>query len=371
MPFRPLFGHTALRQRLTAAAADGRLPASLLFSGARGVGKQRFALWLGQYLLCERALADRLDEPCGACTQCRYSERGQHPDLHWFFPRPRLKDGDASPDDVKADLAEAIGERMEAEGLWAPSSGTEGLHVATIRALLHRASLRPAMAKRTVFVVGDAERMVSQEGSDQAANAFLKLLEEPPTGTTLLLTSSEPGALLPTIRSRVVSVRMPGLRPNEVEAFLDDGAVARKLARVPRTEALARANGAPGTLFAGDGLTASFGAARRLLEAALSPPTPEGRADRIKASARLGVAGARGAFSDMLDALTHLLHTRTRELVHAGRDVDARRTASTLPLVEHAKARAMGNVSPQLLGGALTDALHDVMVRGIPSRMPS
>ena len=57
-------------------------------------------------------------------------------------------------------------------------------------------------------MIGDAERMVAQEGSDQAANAFLKLLEEPPADTTLILTSSEPGALLPTIRSRSVSVRV-------------------------------------------------------------------------------------------------------------------------------------------------------------------
>jgi DNA polymerase-3 subunit delta' len=55
--------------------------------------------------------------------------------------------------------------------------------------------------------------MVPQEGADAAANAFLKLLEEPPADTTLILTSSEPGALLPTIRSRVVALACgPGRR---------------------------------------------------------------------------------------------------------------------------------------------------------------
>ena len=125
MSLRPLYGHAALRHRLTAAAAEDRLPASLMLQGRRGVGKQRLGLWLGQYLLCERALSERLLEPCGDCQHCRYTGRGIHPDLHWFFPRPRLKDGDASPDDVKADYSEAIAERMEAEGLWAPSVGTE------------------------------------------------------------------------------------------------------------------------------------------------------------------------------------------------------------------------------------------------------
>ena len=85
------------------------------------------------------------------------------------------------------------------------------------------------MARRKVFVIGDAERMVAQEGSDQAANAFLKLLEEPPEDTTIILTSSEPGALLPTIRSRVVAVRVPPLSGAEVSAFLADPVVAKQL----------------------------------------------------------------------------------------------------------------------------------------------
>jgi len=107
--------------------------------------------------------------------------------LRWFFPRPRLKDGDPTPDDIAADLAEAIADRMEAEGLWSSPPGTDGIYVSTTRAVVLRASTRPAMAKRAVFVIGDAERMVSQEGKDEAANAFLKLLEEPPPGTTIIL----------------------------------------------------------------------------------------------------------------------------------------------------------------------------------------
>ena len=286
--------------------------------------------------------------PGAACT----------PDLHWFFPRPRLKDGDASPDDVKADYSEAIAERMEAEGLWAPSLGTEGLYVATVRALVHQASLRPAMAKRAVFVVGDAERMVSQEGADQAANAFLKLLEEPPPGTTIILTTSEPGNLLPTIKSRVVAIRVPTLSRREIDAFLDDAVVERKMARVPRDEALARMNGAPGELFAGESMAAAFAAARRILDAALQPSTPDGTAERIKAAARQGVAGARGSFTDTLEALTHLLHARAKQMVDSGHDTDARRTASAVVLVEFAKAKAQGNVSPQLLGASLLSSLH-------------
>ncbi|MCE2900038.1 MAG: ATP-binding protein [Gemmatimonas sp.] len=358
MSHRPLYGHWAIRRQLTAAAADGRLPASLLLQGPRGVGKQRLALWLGQFLLCERAVADRLEEPCGACQHCRYAERGMHPDLHWVFPRAKVKDSDPQPEDAREDLAEAIADRMKAEGLWGPSTGTEAIYKYMMQAVVQDSGRRPAMARRAVFVLGDAERMVPQESSPESANMLLKLLEEPPPGTTLILTSSEPGTLLPTIRSRVVSVRVPTLTVADLEAFLSDPVVERTLAQVPRDEVLARANGAPGNLFAGESMRSAFAAARQLLEAALAPATPDGTALRIKVAARQGVAGARGAFSDMLEALTHLLHARTKQLVHADRTADARRMAMTIPLVEKAKELTQRNVSPNLQTAALLRSIH-------------
>src|SRR5689334_4101651 len=188
MPLVELHGHERLREQLRTAASRGTLPSSLLLHGPRGVGKQRLALWLGQLLLC----AGEQPRPCGRCPQCRFSLALTHPDLHWVFPRPRLKDSDPSLEDVRDDYAEAIAERISAHGLYAPTSGTDGIYVATVRAVVRAAALSPAMAARKVFVIGDAERMVSQVGSEEAANAFLKLLEEPPANTTVILTSSEP-----------------------------------------------------------------------------------------------------------------------------------------------------------------------------------
>jgi DNA polymerase-3 subunit delta' len=159
----------------------------------------------------------------------------------------------------------------------------------------------------------------------------------------------------------VVSVRVPALTRPDMEAFLADPVVERKLSRVPREDVIARANGAPGDLFAGESMGAAFANARVLLDAALAPRTPDGTTARIKAAAKQGVAGARGAFSDTLDALTHLLHTRTQQLVHAGRESDARRTASALPLVEAAKSKAQNNVSPNLLTASLLQAMHRTM----------
>src|SRR6266545_1743946 len=252
MPIVPLFGHGELRSRLAESVKRGTLPASLLLTGPRGVGKQRLALWLGQLLLCD----SRTKAPCGECQSCRFSHELTHPDLHWYFPRPRRKDGDPDLDDVRADYADAIADRARDGGLYAPPSGSEGIYVATVRAIVQQAVLSPAIARRKVFIIGEAERMVPQEGSEQAANAFLKLLEEPPADTTIVLTSSEPGALLPTIRSRVAAVRVPPVSQNDVRDFLTNATVATRLARdnaLPTSvaERVVFAGGAPGRLLAG------------------------------------------------------------------------------------------------------------------------
>src|SRR5687768_359329 len=199
-----LYGHDELRDRLLPRVIAGTLPQSLLLHGPAGVGKQRLALWLGQALIC---VSDA--PPCGACRECRYALDLTHPDLTWVFPRPRPKGSDSDPEDIAEDLAEATQKRAQKHGLYPAPPGSEGVYVATVRFLVRQASRTPALARRKVFVVGDADRMAQQEGAEVAANAFLKLLEEPPADTWVIATTSAIGSLLPTIRSRVVAVRVP------------------------------------------------------------------------------------------------------------------------------------------------------------------
>ena len=349
MPLVPLHGHAALRARLAAAVPRGAVPSSLLFAGPRGIGKQQLALWLARSLLCERPGATG---PCGECTSCRMASEIAHPDLHWFFPRPRLKDAGASRDDVREDLADAISARLKAGGLYEAPGGDEGIFIATVLAIVHTAGLSPAMARRKVFVIGDAERMVPQEGSEQAANAFLKLLEEPLADTTIILTSSEPGALLPTIRSRVVAMRVSPLSELEVRDFLADPRVADRLdlpAGQDLDELIRLAGGAPGRLIDRESWVAATRQANRILDAATS--ADRGRQMRVALGA--GAAGARGKFSDALDALTVLLHDRARAAAERGDEPAARGAARAVDAVEEAKEMATRNVSPQLLTASL------------------
>jgi DNA polymerase-3 subunit delta' len=354
VPIVPLYGHQQLKGRLLAALGGGRLPASLLLHGPAGVGKQRLALWLAGALLCEAGEA-----PCGRCQSCRYAAEIAHPDLHWIFPRPRLKDADASHEDVRQDYAEAIAERVANNGLYPRPSGAEGIFVTAVRAIVHRAGISPALGRRKVFVVGDAERMVPQEGSDMAANAFLKLLEEPPADTTIVVTSSEPGALLPTIRSRVVSLRVGTLPDEDVTAFIADPAAARALeaeSLPPDTKSrLAIAAGAPGTLLGGTERNAATTSARKILDAFESGDRPAA----LRVAFAQGASGARGRFTDTLDALALLLHDRTRARVSRGDERAAERSARAIDAVERARELASGNVSPNLVTAALFRALAE------------
>src|SRR3989442_4747129 len=91
--------------------------------------------------------------------------------------------------------------------------------IAWVRLLLRKLALTPVMGPRKVFVIGDAERLVPQTGAEAAPDALLNALEEPAPDTVLVLTTAEPDALLATIPSRVVRVRVGILDRNVVITF--------------------------------------------------------------------------------------------------------------------------------------------------------
>ena len=352
MPLPPLIGHQALRARLDEQVRRGTLASSLLLTGPAGIGKQRLAIWLAQRLICTES-----GSPCGACQHCQYIAAGAHPDLLWIFPHSRLKSSaDVSIDEAAQDNAEAVAERLEDGGLYARPDGSAGIFLYAARLLVQKAVMTPSMARRKVFVVGDAERMVPQESSKEAANAFLKLLEEPPADTTLILTSSEPGALLPTIRSRVVAVRVQPLGDVEMREFLALPC-AEPLLKGKQADALAQlAHGAPGSLLDADAKAAAITRARAMLDVASGAPDR-----RFRVAYSHGSVGARGAFSGTLDALSELLHQRSREAALAGDDIQASAGARAMVMVEEAKRDAERNLTPQLVAFRLMTQLSEAL----------
>lgn len=214
-----LEGHVDVRRALARAATLGTLPAALLVMGPRGVGKQRLALWIAQTVLCADAGSEG---PCGTCRNCRRVLRLEHPDLHWYFPVARPKN--VSPEKLPQALEDARNERLvdmrENPVRSSYSEESVAIYLAAAQELRRKAGSRPAESGEQIFIIADAETLVPQESSPEAANALLKLLEEPPPDTRFILTSSEPGRLLDTIRSRTVPLHLSPLDVEDTAAFL-------------------------------------------------------------------------------------------------------------------------------------------------------
>ncbi len=370
----PVAGHEEPRRVLARAHATGGLPGAILLHGSRGVGKQRMALWIAQLQLCERPGPDG---PCEACRACRLALGLEHPDLHWYFPlaRPKGVGGDRLGDALEAARADALIE-LRARPL-RPSQADElrGLYLALVHGLRKRALQLPSESRVQVFVIGDAEYLVPQEASPEAANALLKLLEEPPAGTRFVLTSSEPGRLLPTIRSRSVPMLLSPLATERVAAFLVEHAAADE-PTARRAAALSQGSIGRALGFLPDGddpgpAEALRREALRIVEAALAPD----RGRSYLTALEFPVAGARtlvelfghveewirdvaalssGARDRILnaDAITHL------EKLLRDSPLEASRVAASMPALEQARELARGNVNPQLVVSGLVRRLR-------------
>ena len=378
MSLHPVAGHELLRTAVVRAFLGQKLPKVLLLHGSRGIGKQRLALWAGQLALCA---APTTAGPCGTCQSCRLALRLEHPDLLWYFPvkRPPARGSKERDQEALEEVrSEGLRERRETPLRAAYSEEILGLQIGTVRNLRKEALRGPALSSRKVFVVADAEELVAQDASPEAANALLKILEEPPVSSWFVLTSSEPGRVPPTVRSRATSLYMPPLREAEVSAFLE---VHLGVTHDAATHAAHLAQGsigrALGFLPTGDEPIGPLERIRRdaeaLVVAALSPSA----GDRFAQALGYPPAGARGlgelfSFVEacLRDVAAGAAGVGVRSLTRAegrggtrgpdleGTSVDARRVAGATRFVEEARKRAASNVNPQLLVNQLLADLH-------------
>jgi DNA polymerase-3 subunit delta' len=363
MTLLPLVGHRAARQRLAQAVNAGKLPQVLLITGPEGVGKQRVALWLAQLIQCQI----RGSEPCANCRACRLVGSLAHPDVHWFVPiaRPKASDPDKQVEEASQALADILEERRN-RPLYQASDGMASHGIATARLLQRRAALTPVEGGARVFIIGEADRLVAQEASPEAANALLKLLEEPPAGTWFILTTVEARRLLPTVRSRSVAIRLGRLDDADVRQFLLDH-VSPRLSPEALEQLVAASQGSIGRALATeDDAGRAQRAARQLLEAVLAGPGPT-----FEQALKQAPWSARGEFTAMLDALAETLSEAARGILgeEPRRPVPARllRHPNPRPLlrameqVSDAREAAWGNVNPQVLLAVLGQDLAEVL----------
>jgi DNA polymerase-3 subunit delta' len=182
MPFQALVGHRPTLTLLARASASSTLPPSLILAGPEGVGKRRAALALAEILNCLAPLegGEFAVDACGACAACRRIARLIHPDVSLVVP----------------------GE-------------TGSIKIDPVREEIRKTAFKPFEGRRRVIVFDDADAL-----TEDAQDALLKTLEEPPAGTVLVLVTSQPDRLLPTVRSRCPVIRFGPLPPADVARWL-------------------------------------------------------------------------------------------------------------------------------------------------------
>jgi len=261
-------------------------------------------------------------------------------------PSKKGADTDKQVDLVAEALAGEMAARREQPMYQAPQ-GLASHSIAAVRLLLRRLVLTPALGRRKVFIVGDAERLTPQRGMEDAANALLKALEEPPADTVMVLTASDPEALLPTILSRVVRVRVARLVDSVVTDFAQ-----RMLGMTGKAELAQRvsaAEGCIGRLLATD---SDGGAGSRRAGELLEAGRKQGGAATLYALALTQMPfQARGGFTEMLEALAGRLRAEAR----AGGET--RKLIEAIARVMDARELAQGNVNPQLVTAVLAEDL--------------
>jgi len=175
MAFSEIIGHDYPKSLLGRLLQTGLLSHAYLFEGPDGIGKRLLALQFAKGLNCERSKSDACDE----CSTCRRVNSGNHPDV-----------------------------------VQVTSSGTF-IKIEQIREIQASVYLKPFMGRKKVYLIDEADRM-----NAEAANCFLKTLEEPPADSFLILITSRPFSLLPTIVSRCQRLRFQPLTSTQIEQYL-------------------------------------------------------------------------------------------------------------------------------------------------------
>ncbi|HEX9652873.1 MAG TPA: DNA polymerase III subunit delta' [bacterium] len=216
MAFDNIIGQQRVKLFFERALASDRLSHAYLFVGDRGVGKEAMALEWAKALLCSY---QKNGHPAN-CADCNRIAKFNHPDVHFLFPAPAK----AKEDELKkiiSSIAEDPYNRLE---LWANPS----ISIERIREIRQTSAYKSFEGQGRVVIVCDCERMTIE-----AANALLKILEEPPPKMYIIMISSRPNLLLPTITSRCQLVKFDPLAAGEIEVALAARAgVAKEQARL-------------------------------------------------------------------------------------------------------------------------------------------
>jgi len=187
MAFKDILGNSRVKKILRKALQKNKVPNSILFCGPRGIGKRDMALVLAKAMNCER----KEDDACEVCPSCKAINAGNFPDVIEISPEKEV------------------------------------IQIDQMRMLRKIAYLKPMMGKRRVFVVVDADKM-----KEEAANSLLKILEEPPLFSYIILVAHNPFLIMSTIKSRCQVLNFSPISKEDIGKILVDKGYEEKKARI-------------------------------------------------------------------------------------------------------------------------------------------
>lgn len=346
--FDRLTGNERVKKLLRRTLETGRSAGAMLFAGEDGVGKKLFALEVAKALNCR---SPQGLEACDACPACVRIGKFNYPQS-------------SESDDWKGII-------------WTDHPDV-GLVVAPKRVLLveqmrlieREANYRPYEGKARLFLIEDADKL-----NDASANALLKVLEEPPHTSHIVLLTSRPAMLLPTIRSRCQIVRFAPISAPEIEEHL----IRNKIAG--GAEARIRARVARGSL--GRALDGGFDDYVRQRESMLTIlkalAVSDDRIQLLRSAEEFNDARHKDEFESSLDILETLIRDAWMlsldapsenvvnedllpQLAKVSERLDSRRPASWISQIEEMREQLIVNINRK----AATDALLLTMAAAAP-----
>ncbi|MDH7512641.1 MAG: DNA polymerase III subunit delta' [Clostridiales bacterium] len=187
MGFDDVVGNARVKKILRLALQKNRVPNSLLFCGPKGVGEKKMAFVLARAINCERETTDA----CEQCSTCVAISGRRLPDVWEIGPEGQ---------EIKIDQ---------------------------MRAMKQAAYLRPMVARKRVFIVDEAEKM-----NEPASNSLLKILEEPPLFSHIILLTSNPHLILSTIKSRCQVLQFTPVGKEDIRKLLVEKGYPEEKARI-------------------------------------------------------------------------------------------------------------------------------------------
>ncbi len=219
MQFKEIIGQSKAKATIRQMVQEQRLPHALILKGSPGIGKLAFANAIAQYINCENPSDG---DSCGVCASCNKIRKGIHPDIRFILPiiSKKMEGKQALSDDFFPQFRDHFFKQPyysfnEWVTLMQGENKQVGIRIQEIRSLKRKIQLKAFEADYKVVIFWNAEKI-----NTEAANAMLKLLEEPPERTILIMTVSDTTQLLTTINSRCQRVQLHRVPDPEVENYL-------------------------------------------------------------------------------------------------------------------------------------------------------